>query len=283
MIINDAIANLERQFPYSELLKLDFFKKYRDHYYDMQNNGYQREPRNYYNLLLYLSEIHAYNEQHARGFVKRLKTESKDWKNGEAIFSEIIVYRYYIRPTYEGLIKGINKINNECDIIIELLDGTKHYLEVFCVMPNFRMPSNNEEIIVNDVKTHTQTEIASIRQKLLRKIGKQKQLTKPRNNFAVIELNDPLIAGDFAILSSLSDGYKITINKETMEKTSEGYDWTRSVFHDESTKFLKGIIYFSLGNYESRKFIFNPLFQKCANTEQMGSIDRQSAALLGGN
>ncbi len=263
MIINDTIANLERQFPYSELLNLDYFKKYRNAYYQ----GYQRGPRNYYNLLLYLCEIHTYNEQHARGFVKRLKTESGDWKNGEAIFSEIIVYRYYIRLTYEGLIKGIHKINNECDIIIELLDGTKHYLEVFCVMPSFRMTSNNKEIIVNDIKTHTQTEIASIRQKLLRKIEKQNQLTKPRNNFAVIELNNPLIAGDFTILSSLSDGYKITINKETMEKTSEGYDWTKSVFNDKSTKFLRGIIYFSLGNYESRKFIFNPLFQKDTNTE----------------
>ena len=155
------------------------------------------------------------------------------------IFSEIIVYRYYIRPVHEGLIKDIHKINSECDIIIELLDGTKQYLEVFCVMPNFKIPSKSGEIVVSDIKTHTQTEMASIRQKLLRKIKKQKQFTKPRDNFAVIELNDISIVGDFAILSSLSDGYKITINKDTMETISSGYDWSKSVFHDESTKYLK--------------------------------------------
>ena len=99
--------------------------------------------------------------------------------------------------------------------------------------------------------------MASIRKKLLNKIEKQKQFTKPRENFAVIELNDSLIAGDFAILSSLSDGYKITINKDTMEAVDAGYDWSNSVFHDESTRYLKGIIYFNLGDYQSRKIIKN--------------------------
>lgn len=257
MIINDAITDSEKAFPHKELLDFAYFKKYRNAYYEMPKRGYQLGPRNYYNLLLFISEIDDYNTQHAKGFIKRLKTDGKDWKNAEAIFSEIIVYRYYIRPVYEGLIKGIHKINSECDIIIELLDGTKQYLEVFCVMPNFKMPSKPGEIVVGDVKTHTQTEMASIRQKLLRKIDKQKQFTKPRDNFAVIELNDSLIAGDFAILSSLSDGYKITINKDTMEAVSSGYDWSKSVFHDESTKYLKGIIYFNLGDYQSRKIIMN--------------------------
>lgn len=247
----------EKQFPYKDLLDIDYFKKYRNSYYEMPKRGYQLGPRNYLNLLLYISEIHDYNEQHAKGFVKRLKTEGKNWKNTEAIFSEIIVYRYYIRPVYEGLIRGIHKINSECDIIIELMDGTKQYLEVFCVMPNFKMSSKPGKIVVGDLKTHTQTEMASIRQKLLNKIEKQKQFTKPRDNFAVIELNDSLIAGDFAILSSLSDGYKITINKNTMEAVSAGYDWSNSVFHDKSTRYLKGIIYFSLGDYQSRKIIMN--------------------------
>ena len=125
-----------------------------------------------------------------------------------------------------------------------------------------KTPSEPGEVIVHNFKTHTQNEMASIRQKLLRKIEKQKQFTKPRENYAVIELNDISIAGDFAILSSLSDGYKITYNKETKEKMSAEYDWSRSVFDDESTKFLKGIIYFSLGNYESRKYIFNPEFKE---------------------
>ena len=128
-------------------------------------------------------------------------------------------------------------------------------------MPDFKKPFKTDEIVVGDVKTHTQTEMASIRQKLLNKIDKQKQFTKPRDNFAVIELNDNLIAGDFAILSSLSDGYKITINKKTMETISAGYDWSNSVFHDESTKYLKGIIYFNLGDYQSRKIIMNNYFK----------------------
>jgi hypothetical protein len=261
MITHDAVTDSEDQFPYKDLLELDYFKKYRNSYYEMPIRGYQLGPRNYYNLLLYINEIHDYNEQHARGFVKRLKTEGKDWKNAEAIFSEIIVYRYYIRPVYEGLIRNIHKINSECDIIIELMDGTKQYLEVFCVMPNFEMPSKPGEVVVGDVKTHTQNEMASIRQKLLRKIEKQKQFTSQRNNFAVIELNDSLIAGDFAILSSLSGGYKITIDRSTMKTVDEGYDWSNSVFHDESTKYLKGIIYFNLGDYQSRKIIMNTNFK----------------------
>lgn len=82
-------------------------------------------------------------------------------------------------------------------------------------MPSFVQPEKGK-IVVRNVKTHTQTEMASIRQKLLSKIAKQKQLSKPRENYAVIELNDPIIAGDFTVLSSLSSGYTVTINKENM-------------------------------------------------------------------
>lgn len=228
----------------------------------MPKRGYQRGIRNYLNILKYIQEIHEYNEQHARSFIKRLKSEGKDWKNSEAIFSEIIVYRYYLRLVYEGLIKDIQKENDECDIIIELLDGTKHYLEVFCIMPNLKMPEKNGEIVVQDFKTHIQEAMASIRQKLIQKIEEQKQFTKPRLNFAVIDLNDTLITGDFTILSSLSGGYKITIDKETLEATSSGYDWSGSVFMEEGTEFLKGIIYFDVGDYQSRKIIINDKFKE---------------------
>lgn len=261
MIVNDAVTDSEKSFPYPDLLRIGYFEKYKKLYYKMIEHGSQLEPRNYHNLLKYIHEIHKYNEQHARAFVKRLKSEGKDWRNSEAIFSEIIVYRHYIRLVYEGLIKTIHKINDECDIIIELLDGSRSYLEVFCVMPNLKSPSKPGEIVSGDIKTHTQNEMSSIRQKLLRKIRKQKQFKTPRNNFAVIELNDSLVVGDFAILSSLSGGYKITINKNTMKKVSEGYDWSESIFKDESTRFLKGIIYFSLGDYQSRKIIMNARFK----------------------
>lgn len=134
------------------------------------------------------------------------------------------------------------------------------FLEVFCVMPSFPLPDENGQSKVYSLKTHTQTEMASIRQKLLRKISKQSQLKKPRENFAVIELNDVSIAGDFAVLSSLSGGYKVNLGVQSRKVLSSGYDWTDSVFDDQSTQWLKGVIYFSLGDYESRKFIFNPKF-----------------------
>ena len=60
-------------------------------------------------------------------------------------------------------------------------------------MPNFPLPKDGG-FSLYDVKTHTQTSLASIRQ-LLRRISKQNQLSKPRENFAVIELNDVSIAG----------------------------------------------------------------------------------------
>lgn len=210
-------------------------------------------------LLAYLDEINEYNEQHAKSYVKKLRESASDWKNAEAVFAEIIVYRHYIRPACEGLVKQIELDTAESDVIVERLDDTKAYLEVFCVMPAFPLPENGK-VVIRDVKTHTQTEMASIRQKLLRKISKQKQLSKPRENYAVIELNDSVIAGDFSVLSSLSSGYTVTINKETMKIESSGYNWQNSIFEDESTKYLKAVIYFDLGNYESRKLVFNPNF-----------------------
>ncbi len=270
IITHDAVDDAESIFPFPELLECEYFKKYKNAYYRMREEGYQLGSRNYFNLLNFLQEIHEYNEQHARGFAKSIRSGSKEWNNCEAIFSEIIVYRYYLRLVYEGIIKSIGRNADECDLIIERIDGSFAYLEIFCVMPNLKKSSKPGEIVINDIKTHTQKEMASIRQKLLRKIETQKQFTKLRENFAVIELNDSMIAGDFAILSSLSSGYKITINKETMERESEGYDWSGSIFHDESTKFLKGIIYFNLGNYESRKFIFNTSFNENGSTEPVG-------------
>jgi hypothetical protein len=73
-------------------------------------------------------------------------------------------------------------------------------------------------------------------------------------------VNDVSIAGDFAVLSSLSGGYRLNLDVQSKKVLSSGYDWSNSVFDDPSTQFLKGIIYFSLGDYESRKFIFNPKF-----------------------
>jgi len=262
-IASDIVTDTESQFALRELLTCDYFKKYRDAYYDAREAGCLNPYRNYVTLLQDLGDIHDYNEQHAKSYAKRFRADSGDWRNCEAIFSEVIVYRAYIRNVYEGLIQGIQLEVTEADIIVERLDGSKMFLEVFCVMPDFPLPEA-DSFRVYDIKTHTQTALASIRQKLLHKISKQKQFSKPRENFAVIELNDVSIAGDFAVLSSLSGGYKLNLNVESRKVVSSGYDWSTSIFDDPSTRFLKGIIYFSLGDYDSRKIISNPNFSTLA-------------------
>jgi hypothetical protein len=265
-ITSDTVTDHEEQFALPDLLKCDYFKRHREAYYAAREAGCLNRYRNYVTLLEDLNDIHVCNDQHAKSYAKRFREGSKDWRNCEAIFSEVIVYRAYIRGVYEGLIRGIHLEEAESDIIVERLDGSKMFLEVFCVMPSFPLPDENEKFKVFSVKTHTQTEMASIRQKLLRKISKQSQLSKPRENFAVVELNDVSIAGDFAVLSSLSSGYKLKLGLESGKVLSRGYDWDNSVFDDPSTQWLKGVIYFSLGDYESRKFIFNPKFSTKTST-----------------
>jgi len=232
--VTDIVTDREQQFSFPELLATDYFQKYRKGYYASREQGLLNPHRNYVKLLTYLDEICEYNEQHAKSYAKRFRESATDWRNAEAVFAEVIVYRHYLCPVYEELIKSISLDAAESDVIIERLDGTKAYLEVFCVMPSFPTPPK-DQFVVRSVKTHTQNEMASIRQKLLQKITKQKQFTQPRDNYAVIELNDATIAGDFSVLSSLSSGYTITINKETMSIESSDYDWTNSVFDDEST------------------------------------------------
>jgi hypothetical protein len=258
-ITSDIVTEHEEQFALNDLLKCDYFKKHRQEYYAARDAGVLNHYRNYVTLLHYLNDIYAYDEQHAKSYAKRFRQDSKDWRNCEAVFSEVIVYRAYIPGVYEGLIRGIHLEEEESDVIIERLDGSKMFLEVFCVMPSFPLAEDGK-FTVYDVKTHTQTAMASVRQKLLRKISKQNQLKKPRENFAVIELNDVSIAGEFAVLSSLSGGYKIELDEENKKVLSRGYDWENSGFNDPSTQFLKGISYFSLGDYESRKLISNPKF-----------------------
>jgi hypothetical protein len=258
-ITSDIVSDTEAHSALSGLLTCDYFKKYRDGYYKAREAGCLNRYRNYVILLDDLNDIYDYNEQHAKSYAKRFRDASCDWRNCEAIFSEVIVYRAYVRSVYEGFTRAIHLEEAESDIIVERLDGSKMFLEVFCVMPDFPLPGDGG-CSVYDVKTHTQTSMASIRQKLLRKISKQKQLSKPQENFAVIELNDVSIAGDFAVLSSLSGGYKLNLDSQNHKVVSSGYDWSTSIFNDPSTHFLKGIVYFSLGDYESRKFIFNPKF-----------------------
>ena len=95
----------------------------------------------------------------------------------------------------------------------------------------------------------------------MRKANKQRQFSTKRENFAVIELNDRRIAHDFTIFSSLFDSYKIKIDIDKMTNVDEGYDWETSIFESSETRFLKGIMWFHLGNYQDRKILINPFYK----------------------
>jgi hypothetical protein len=62
------------------------------------------------------------------------------------------------------------------------------------------------------------------------------------------------------VLSSLSDGYKIAIDRDSLKTVGEGYDWATSVFDDPCLRHLKGVMWFDLGDYESRRILLNPRF-----------------------
>ena len=253
----DAVTDAEGVFPIENLLQCAYFEKYRRAYCRSREEHLLNPYRNYVTLLNALTDIHEYNERHARSFARRFREGAGDFRNCEAVFAEVIVYRHYIGAVHESLVRRIHLHESEADVIIERLDGARVFLEVFSVNPNF--PSGTaDKSVANEVKTHTQDAMASIRQKLLRKMAKQKQMTAPRENYAVIELNDMSIAGDFAVLASLSGGYKAQLDADTLRPVRAGYDWESSVFDDPATRFLKGIVWFDRGDYASRRFLPNP-------------------------
>jgi hypothetical protein len=258
MIIKDEVDSAEEIFYDPALLKAEYMQRYREGYYQCREKGFRLNLyRNYLSILNYFSEIYEYDKNYAASFARRIKKQHKNWKECESVVSEVIVYHSYIRPMNEGLVRSISFETDECDVIVERCDGSKYYLEIFCIMPDF---SADKDVI--DIRTHTKDAFSSVRQKLLRKVKKQGQFSKNRENFAVIELNDQLIAHDFTVLSSLSDGYKISIDLQTRKAISEGYDWNSSIFELPETKFLKGVIWFHLGAYEYRKILLNPYYRK---------------------
>ena len=257
-IVKNEVDFAEESFYDQALLQTEYMQHYSEAYCLCRENGFNLSPyRNYLSILNYLNEINQYNKSHAAKFVKRIKTQQKMWNDCEAVVSEVIVYHSYLRPMYEGLVRSISLEHNECDVILERCDGSKYYLEVFCIMPDFKENENG----VIEITAHTQKAFSSVRQKLLKKINEHGQLSKARENFAVIELNDPMIANDFVVLSSLSDGYKINLDSQNKKVINEGYDWEKSVFELPETKFLKGIIWFHQGAYQYRKTLLNPYFR----------------------
>jgi len=103
-INSDIVTDHENQFALADLLKCEYFKRQRADYYAAQEALCLNRYRNYVTLLEDLQDIHSYNELHAKSFAKRFRESSKDCRNCEAIFSEVIVYRAYIRGVYERVI-----------------------------------------------------------------------------------------------------------------------------------------------------------------------------------
>jgi hypothetical protein len=254
--VDTYLTSLERRFFRPALLEGEYFQTLRRAYETTLGTGFFNPYRNYTRLLELLERIDEYDPQHAKSFLKRLTCQASSFDSCQAIFAEIIVYSGYIPLVREGLISRLHLNEADSDLQIQRVDGSSYFLEVFCVMPNFTPTPDG----VIDVKTHLQEAKGSIRQKLLRKIKKQAQLTKAREQWAVVELNHPTIAGDFSVLSSLSDGYKVWLDRSTGETVRSGYDWASSVFDDTATRHLKGVIWFSLGDYESRNHLLNPRF-----------------------
>lgn len=278
VVVSDVVTDLEQAFPFPDLLTLDYFHRYRRAYYRFREERLVVEPpRNYRNLLRYIAEIHEYSPDDAKGFAKLLRDGATDLRNGEGTFAEIIVYRYYVRLAYDRIIRSVRLGRKECDVIVERLDGSSAFLEVLSITPNLEQTKTASGAYT--INTHTQDAKSSIRQKLLRKLREQKQMSKPRENYAVIELNDVSIAGDFHVLSSLSDGYKIQIGRETKRKIDEGYDWNSSMFHEDCARHLKSVIWFDLGNYESRRILDNPFFRLPTRVKLMNPYRRIVLAL----
>lgn len=235
------------------LLDLEYFKRQRFAYERYFEEGLISKYRCYPIILSALQKVHDYRPEHAKSFAKRLRTSNLDLRNSDAIVCEAIVYAHYVPLVREGRIQGIDLCKDDFDLKITRLNQTSAYLEVFCVTPDFQ---KNERGVI-DVRTHTQEAFASVRQKLLRKAKKQQQFQKCRENWAVIELNEVTIAGSFTVAASLSDGYKVVLDRASMKVIDSGFDWSKSVFDLPETCQLHGVINFDLGFYEGRRYILN--------------------------
>ena len=165
-IMSDIVTNQENQFALADLLKCEYFKRQRESFSGREL--WLPQPLSELCNIAGRPRGHPCLQRAAREVSpKRFRDGSRDWRDCEAIFSEVIVYRAYIRGVYEGVIRSIHLEEAEADIIVERLDGSRMFLEVFCVMPSFPLNDDHRESNVYSVKTHTQTEMASIRQKLL--------------------------------------------------------------------------------------------------------------------
>lgn len=247
----DRVESLEQAFFDKEVLSTGYLLEYRRAYYRHLQNGWQLAFKNYESILDCLVSIFENNNQYGKSYCFRIKREPENMRSCEAIMSEAFIHSYYIPLKNEKLIKSIELIEDECDLIIEDVLGDKRFYEVMTLMPDFKIGE------VNEVKTHKQEELSSLRQKILWKIKEKKQFIKKRRNIAAIDLNDISIVGDFHVLSSISQGYSVKVNPETDEVGSGDYDWSNNLFDDENTKYIYALEWFDKGDYSQRRILMN--------------------------
>jgi hypothetical protein len=232
---------------------MEYFRRQRAAYETYFDEGLIPKYRCYPVIVEALQTIFEYRSEHAKSFAKRFRETGQELQNCDAVVTEVIVYAHYVPLIEQGKVASIDICKDDFDLKISRTDSTEAYLEVFCIMPKYRKNENG----VFDVRTHTQDAFASVRQKLLRKMRRQAQMQQVRENWAVIELNDVTIAGSFTVASSLSSGYKVVIDRKSMQVVEGGFDWSASVFDLPETRHLHGVINFDLGYYEGRRYILN--------------------------
>lgn len=237
-----------------KLLDTEYLRRHREVYEKYFDEGLISRYRCYPVIVEDLQAIYEYNQQHGKYFARRMKDQQNDLTSCDAVVAEAIVYSHYIPLIKQGSVTALDVKENDYDLKIDRPGSDAAYLEVLTVKPDPYKDENG----VYSVTSHTQTAKSSIRQKLLRKLQKQMQMRAARENWAVIELNDMTIAGDFTVPASLSSGYKLRIGMQTMQTTEGGFDWSKSIFDAPETQNLHGVIYFSLGYYQERRYILNP-------------------------
>lgn len=247
----DRVESLEQWFFDKEVLSTEYLQRYRKIYYRHLQDGWQLAFKNYESILDCLISIFENNNQYGKSYCSRIKNEPENIRSCEAIISEAFVHSYYIPVKNENLIKSIELIEAECDLIIEENSGSKRYYEILTLMPDIKGCG------VHEIKTQKQKELSSLRQKIMDKIRGKKQFTKNRKNIAAIDLNDISIVGNFHVLSSLSNGYKVKMDTETGELVSGEYDWGDNLFDDEITKYIYAVEWFDRGYYSQRRTLIN--------------------------
>ena len=157
---------------------------------------------------------------------------ASDWRNGEATF---LPRSSFIDITSasstRGLARSVRLGRKDCDVIVERLDGLRAYLEVLSITPNLEQSKNGGPVCSQSKHTCKTQRVRSGKEITQQNRETQKQMSKARENYAVIELNDPSIVGDFHVLSSpVRRATRSRSAESPSVKIDEGFDWKSSLF-----------------------------------------------------